>query len=453
MIRALTSTVVAHARSLASPRVSAAPARRRWAAMVALALALAACGGDKDATPGPAPDRAAATAPAAPESAAALVPAPSIAAAQPAPAAPSEVAPSEVAPSEPVEKALAALAEKAPTGDPAARAQAGGTASAAQSATPPALANPSPARAGAAAALPKAPGGILPPGEADKILKLGATPTVKLIEAGAGPRAELSYAFIPGKQVLGMKLDLRMGISVGGKSIPATPVPQMVMLLDLTAGDRSPAGDTRVEGTIQGVTVDAKGPAQEQIAGAMRPQLDALKGVGMTHLVSSKGHVHDLKLKLPPGLPAAAEQMLTGMSQSFESMVAPLPVEPVGKGARWQVVTRVVNAGTDIVQLATYTLKSRAGQKATIDVAITQLASSGSIKAPGMPPGVTATLRSFNSTGSGTTRVDMTSIAPDGGQIGVRSVMDIDVLAGPGGAADKSSVDMTMAVELFRPGK
>ncbi|MCC6556721.1 MAG: hypothetical protein IT372_27485, partial [Polyangiaceae bacterium] len=333
-------------------------------------------------------------------------------------------------------------APAAPGGD-AASAKGGGAAPASKPA----------AGAPAAAPLPRAPNGILPPGEADRILKAGATPKVKLIEAGSEPRAELTYAFAKGKQGLGMKLDLRMALSVGEKKMPATPVPLMTMLLELAAGDRGPGGDTRVEGTIQDVAVDAKGPLQEQIAGAMRPQLAALKGVGMTHLVTPKGHVHDLKLTLPPGLPPSAEQMLTGMSQSFESMVAPLPAEQVGEGARWQVVTRVVNAGTDILQFATYTLRSRAGAKATLDVAITQLASSGSVKAPGMPPGVTATLRSFSSTGSGTTRIDLTSVAPDGGQVGVRSAMDIDVSAGAGAPPERSGVDMTLAVELFRPAK
>lgn len=424
LIRALTSMVVA-------PAERSAPSRLRWVVAAALALVLAACGGDNDATPSPTPDRTA-VAPVALESAAALVP----------------VAPTTAAQAGPPAQIEAVAEQSAAT-----PAQAGGTASPAQPAAPSNLAAPAQGRARGATALPKAPGGILPPGEADKILKIGATPKVRLIEPGVEPRAELSYAFVKGKQGLGMKLDLRLGIAIGGTSMPATPVPQMIMLLDLSAGDRSPAGDTRVEGTIQGVSIDAKGPAQEQMAGMMRPQIEALKGVGITHLVSPKGHVHGLKLKLPAGLPPTAEQMLTGMSQSFESMVAPLPDEPIGVGARWQAITRVVNSGTDIVQFATYALKSRAGQKATIDVDLTQLASSGSIKAPGMPPGVTATLHSFKSTGSGTTRVDMTSIAPDGGQVDVKSTMDIDVAASPGAVTEKSSVDMTMAVELFRPGK
>ncbi len=273
---------------------------------------------------------------------------------------------------------------------------------------------------------------------------------VKLIEPGKAPQADLSYAFTKGRQAMGVRLDMSMGLSVGGKAIPASPVPQMVMIMDLGVGDRE-AGDWKVDGSVQSISVAPKGAAQEQIASALKPQVDSLKGLSMSHFVSPKGHVHGLTMKMPPGLPPGAEQMMSGMSQSFESAVAPLPAEPVGPGARWQVVTRVQNAGVDILQFATYTLKSREGAKITLEMSIDQLASGGSIKAPGMPPGVTANLRAFKSGGGGTTQVDLGSVAPEKGRLDVKTSLDIDVSAGPGGAAEKSHVDMTMAAEMFRP--
>ena len=79
------------------------------------------------------------------------------------------------------------------------------------------------------------------------------------------------------------------------------------------------------------------------------------------------------------------------MSQSFESMTAPLPDEPIGLGARWEVITRVANGGADLVQDATYTLKARDGDKASLGVVVVQLAARDTVQAPGLPPGVTAT--------------------------------------------------------------
>jgi hypothetical protein len=66
---------------------------------------------------------------------------------------------------------------------------------------------------------------------------------------------------------------------------------------------------------------------------------------------------------------------------------------------------------------------------------------------------VSAKLSALKSSGGGTTRIDLTSIAPETGRMTLKTAMDIDVAAGPGGAAEKSRVEMTMAAEMFRPAK
>lgn len=407
--------------------------------VAALGLLAAACG--KGEAPAPAPDRpAAAVAPdkaAAPpvdlpkppvQVEAAPAPAPTESAVA-APAAP-QAAPEKVA-ATPADAASKSKAPAAVAAAPAAEATAGKGAD----------------------AVPKAPGGILGPGEADRLIKTGARPIVKLLDAGAAPQADLAYAFVKSQQRMGVRLDMSMGMSVGGTALPAAPVPRVVMLLDVGAGDRGQGGDYQVDGTVRSIDVEAKGAAQEKLADALRPQLASVKGLGMTHFVSPKGHMHGLTMKLPPDLPPESQQMLSGMSQSFESMVAPLPDLPVGPGARWQVVTRVNSAGADIVQFATYTLKARTGNLITLDVKLDQLASSASIAAPGMPPGVTAKLRAFSSGGTGSSRLDLTSVAPASGKMTMKSSMDIDLAGGPAGAGAQSRIDMTMTAEMFRPAK
>jgi len=412
---------------------------RRCAAV--LVLALTACG-NRDESARPAADAQPAAAPQKTEVAA---PAPASTSAEPA--AKPAPAPAEEA-AKPADPAPSAQAE-APSG-----AAMPGSAAAppAQGKAPAAALAPAPAPALAKAGpLPKAPNGILPPGEADKILKAGARPTVKLLEPGQAPQADLSYALTKGRQGMGVRLDMSMGMTVGSKSIPATPVPQVVMMMDVGVGDRDASGDWKVDGTVTQIRLEPKGPAQEQIAGALRPQMGALEGLSISHLINAKGHVHGLTTKLPPGLPPNAEQMMTALSQSYAA--APLPAEPVGPGARWQVVMRINNASMDILQFATYTLRSRDGARVSLDVSIDQLACSTSMTAPGMPPGVTAKLRSFQSRGGGSSQVDLASVAPDKGQMNVKTSLDIDVSAGAGAPAEKSHVDTIMNAETFRPAK
>ncbi|WP_156040558.1 hypothetical protein [Chondromyces apiculatus] len=433
-----------------------------------LGLVLAGC--SKSDPPAPstlnAPSASSATPPSSAESAQAA--SPSAQAAPPSSSAPSEGAPalSVAPPVLPDPAATPTQAAAPPTANASAAAASPSAAAASPSATAaspsagalagtPAGTSPAPAAAlaGASAALPKAPGGILGPGEADRFIKTGARPTVKLLHAGADPQAELTYAFTKGKYPVGTRIDMSMGLSIGGKALPATKVPRIVMLMDAAVGDRDPRGEMRVEGTVRSLDADAQADTQKEVLDVMQSQLGMFKGLGMTYLVSPKGYAHDFAVKLPPGVPEQAQQMLSGLSQSFESMVAPFPNEPVGAGARWQVVTRVNNAGADIVQFATYTLKSRAGDRATLDIKIDQLAASATVAAPGLPPGASARLTSFKSGGGGSSTVDLKNLIPVSSTMSLQSGMEIDITGGPGGGGGKARIDMTMRAETFRPAK
>jgi hypothetical protein len=132
-------------------------------------------------------------------------------------------------------------------------------------------------------------------------------------------------------------------------------------------------------------------------------------------------------------------------------MVTPLPAEPVGLGARWQVISRTATGGADLLQSAIYTLKSRDGGRATLEVKLIQLAASDTIHSPQMPAGMSAKVKSFSSGGSGTTQVDLKSVAPEGGAMTLKTTMDIGVQGAGPGTTDDSTVETTTAVTITRP--
>jgi hypothetical protein len=416
-----------------------------------LALSIASCDSDKSATPPvPAPERAEAT----PKEATS---AEAKAAAQPSGDPAAQAPTGAAAPSGAPESGQAAAA---PTGAASAEAAAAGTGTAGKGSAlvgaPPADTGKAAAPAkGAAAAggtsAPKTANGILGPGAADKILKAGSRPLVKLVAPGAEPREVLTYALDKGvKQSLGMGMDMVMSLKMGQSAMPPMAIPRMVMNLDMTVGDKDAGGDWKIDAALLRVGLEPKGEQQQQMATQMQPHVDSMKGLTMTYFVTPKGHVHDVKINVPPGFPAQAQQMLTGMNQSFESMVAPLPNEPVGIGGKWEVTTRVVSSGADLLQFAVYTLKEKAGSKATLDVTVTQVAASEKITAPGMPAGATARLKRFSSGGTGTNKLDVKSATPEGGRMNVKTGMDLEVSLGAGGA-EATSVETTLAVEFTRP--
>jgi hypothetical protein len=315
-----------------------------------------------------------------------------------------------------------------------------------------------PAASGKTTTLPDAPNGILPKGAADKILKVGGKPIVRLIDAGGEPRATVSYALKKGpSKPFSMGMDMAMSMKAGGMNLPATALPRMVMLFDFSAGDRTAAGDWLVDGKLQRVDVEAKGAEQQKLAGALRPTLDGMKGLAMTYYVDEKGRVHDVKTTLPPTMPAQAAQLMSGMNQSIESMMAPLPDEPVGNGAKWEVIGRIAANGADLLQVSTFTLKDRKDALLTLDVGVKQLAAKDEVNAPGMPPGATARIKSFQSSGTGSSSLDTTDVAPKSGSLNMKSAMSLEVKV-PGGAgaaaqAQDTSIETTVGMTFARPAK
>jgi hypothetical protein len=342
----------------------------------------------------------------------------------------------------------------APSATPDSTAAAAGTTGQAAGGKPPpsSAADSKPAAAaGGKTRLPQAKNGILAPGAADKLLAPGARPIVKLTSPGSEPREMLSYALTKGsKHALNMGMDMVMSLRMGAQQVPATALPRMVMGLEMLVADKNADGNSKIDATLSRVTLEPKGAQQEAMATQMRGQMDAMKGLTMGYWLTPKGHVRDVKLGLPAGFPAQAQQMLSGMNQSFESMVTPLPDEAVGAGATWEVITRVVSSGADLIQLATYTLKSRTGTKAALDVKVTQLAAKATINPPGLPPGTTARMKSFHSDGGGTSEIDTTSVAPEGGKMVVKSGMNLEV-GGAGGAPEETAVETTLTVQYTRP--
>jgi hypothetical protein len=303
--------------------------------------------------------------------------------------------------------------------------------------------------ASAEAPLPRAPHGILPTGAADKILAVGAAPIVRVIDAGEEPREALVYTLKKGqKSALRMDMDTAMAMKISGQDSPEATLPRVWMVLDVTSADVNATGDTKIDAKLAKTGVEARGKdaQQTQLAEQMRGPIDAMKGLGIGYWVSPKGYAHDVKLDLPATFPEGAQQMLQGMNQSFESMVLPLPKEAVGKGAKWQVITRVNSGGADILQYATYTMKSHEGTSVAVDIALTQLAANELVKGP---QNVTAHLHSFQSNGTGKSSLDLTTVAPKDGSMRMRSALDLGLEGAAG--KDDTQVKTTLTVTFSRP--
>jgi hypothetical protein len=259
----------------------------------------------------------------------------------------------------------------------------------------------------------KATNGVLPDAAADAVLAKGAASKVTLVDAGAEPREVLRYD-LPAetKQSTTMRMTIGMKLGLDGRAPQAVQVPTMEVKLGLASGaKRDAAGNTSIDGRIEAVRVVPEGDAARAMAELVEGQLRALEGTRIRYAVSASGRASDVRVEAAPNAPEQATKVMGQMSQSFESMVAPLPDEAVGVGGRW-VVTNRISTGADVLQWTTYTLKSKTGTKIEIETEVAQLAARATMTGGDLPPGIVAKVRSFSSSGRGESVLDLARLVP-----------------------------------------
>jgi hypothetical protein len=258
--------------------------------------------------------------------------------------------------------------------------------------------------------LGKAKDGVLPVELADALISKGATSKVLLVSSGADPKEPLRYDFaLKTKQTTVMKTSTRMGS--GGRSVEL-PVVEMTLALE-SAAEKDASGRVRITGTLTDVSVKSgDGPEQKQLAQAMGPGLAPVKGLQVGYSVDSLGKAYDVMLEAPGAKDGPAAKLVAEMRRSFEALVPPVPEEPIGEGAEWQVIQRI-DAGVDVLQWTTYSLKKKKGDKVKIVALVQQLATSGKLTLPGATRGVS--LLSYEGSGVAETSMALSSFIPEAG--------------------------------------
>jgi hypothetical protein len=261
------------------------------------------------------------------------------------------------------------------------------------------------------------------------------TSPVKLLDAGSEPRKVLRLHPVVGdKQTMTMNLQM----SVSGNSIPA-----MVMTMDSEVKEVSPDGEISyaiVFGSADMVTDKDTPPAT---AAMMKTALAGLQGVSGSAMMSDRGVVKSMDLKVPPAAGAQLGQTLGQLKDSFSSSSTPLPEEAVGAGAKWEYHTRAKSEGINMDQTVTMELVSVDGDTINLRTTIAQNAANQKIESPAMP-GLKVDLTKLTGTGSGTTSLDLNHLMPQTASLDetTETAMSVNI------AGKKQDMDMTMRIKI-----
>lgn len=260
-------------------------------------------------------------------------------------------------------------------------------------------------------------------------------PTVTVLSTGSGPKRPLRYKALSGTKE---RLDLTMLMSMAmdmGSGEQKMDAPPMRMALDMDVTNVAANGDITYTFTFVEASMDGPGLP----AGAF----DAIKGLKGTATMSNRGFVRAMAFDEAAGVNPMIGQLMS--SSGIDRMSAPLPEEPLGVGAKWDVAQSVESGGMRLDQKTIFEITAMDATSATMAVTLDQRAANQTLTPPGMPSGAEATLVSMAGTGTGRITIADGSVTPLS-DMTIKSAMTMDVGAEGQNMRMSTRTDMKMSM-------
>lgn len=241
-------------------------------------------------------------------------------------------------------------------------------------------------------------------------------PSVKLLDAGAGPKKPLRYKFKAGvTEYLTMDLKMAMTMSIGDKSAPKAGLPTVQTTMKLDATELTPEGDLRCAFSAEKIEVLKDAPLDPKAREAFEQELAGLVGMRGKARVTPRGVATEADFELPPTASPKLRAQMDSMRDAIRQMYVPFPEEEVGRGAKWEVTSRVPLSGALMDTKLVYTLTKVGASSASANVE-TDLSAppSQAMQVAELPPGASATLESLSGKGTGKVEPTLTRLVGTG---------------------------------------
>lgn len=251
---------------------------------------------------------------------------------------------------------------------------------------------------------------------------------VELLSTGAEPKQQLR--FTPpanAKQTVQMTMNMDMAMSVAGQPQQALDSPPIQVTMEAQVTNVDANGDVYANFSYTKADVIASANTPPQLVDALRSQIQNIIGLSGSLVIDNQGNTKQVDLNLPEELNPNTKQMVGQISASLKQLSSPVPAQPVGVGAKWQVPRSVTANGMTLDQTATYELVDLKDNVATMQVGIKQQAQPQKVNPPGLPPGASIDLKSLNSQGNGKVTRALNQMIPSSSTMSVRSDMEMTV--------------------------
>jgi hypothetical protein len=256
------------------------------------------------------------------------------------------------------------------------------------------------------------PGGVFPPGIADKRHPKGAPMKIEMGAEGSAPRVTLGGGDADGGAAAATS-GVPSGtakLSVAMRTGPRTALPTIDF--NVVYGPAKPdkkdnkddkgAGAAGTDTDLLVVDVKKAAPAADQL-GQLPPGTDkeigALAGSQLRLHCTPEGRTGDLSLQLSKTANPDLERLASSAGEAMLLTIVPRPPKPVGVGGYWLAESRMTWMGLDVITYRSYRVKNIDGDKVTLTFDVRQYAADRTPTLAGLPKG--ATLDQYESAAQG----------------------------------------------------
>jgi hypothetical protein len=195
-------------------------------------------------------------------------------------------------------------------------------------------------------------------------------------------------------------------------SPPEAESPPVRMTIKIEPKRVDKSGDVAYRLELVSAEALRDGGVAPETAAVVHAQLQAAVGLTGSTVVDARGQTREAQLSARTGLDPYTQALVDNLKQSLRHLASPMPEEPIGVGARWELTIPIETPAMRLTQISTHTLRSLAGDRGRVEIYLVQEAPRQPLRGPHMPPGSVTVLESFASKGDGTLDFDLTRIVP-----------------------------------------
>jgi hypothetical protein len=229
------------------------------------------------------------------------------------------------------------------------------------------------------------------------------------------------------------------------------PLPPVRIEVEIEPHRVSPEGVLTYVWRVVSAKVGGEADVPPQVADGMRAEVAVIEHLSGSASVNAQGLSEDLTVDADAlatvatlTRAGATGQMVEQVCQTLRDVAAPLPTEPIGRGARWEKLSQL--GPKRIAQSETFALLDLQDRKGTLSDVLAQTAPAQSLRAPGMPQGARARMESMLASGNATVSFDLSRLVSQTHFDGTTTM----VVSGqpPGDTARRVTMIMRLGIEI-----